>query len=178
MCRISVADAGSANVCAFLDMLAFSEIGAKLLSLTDDGYNVLVGATINNPTTFDSYAAHPDKVVTLSATLRSSAAGRYQLLFSTWDSIRRKLNLPDFSPVSQDKAAILLLDQGGALTHIEAGNITQATQVAAAISTESTVWASLPGSPYGQPTNSMTTLLTVYGAALAHYESLPQALGL
>jgi muramidase (phage lysozyme) len=35
----------------------------------------------------------------------SSAAGRYQFLFSTWKNEQRQLNLPDFSPQSQDKAA-------------------------------------------------------------------------
>jgi hypothetical protein len=31
------------NLAAFLDMIAVSEIGPKLLSKSDDGYNVVVG---------------------------------------------------------------------------------------------------------------------------------------
>ena len=58
MARIDAASAGGQNRVAFLDMVSASEIGASLLALTDDGYNVLVGATPSNVLTFDSYAAH------------------------------------------------------------------------------------------------------------------------
>lgn len=35
----------------------------------------------------------------------STAAGRYQFTYSTWQEVQQELNLPDFSPASQDKAA-------------------------------------------------------------------------
>jgi hypothetical protein len=57
----TAAQAGGANRCAFLDMLAVSEIGAELLAETDNGYNVLVGATPAHPLTFPSYATHPSE---------------------------------------------------------------------------------------------------------------------
>lgn len=43
---------------AYLDMLAWSEIGDKLLKSSDNGYNVIVGGTL-----FNSYVDHPRKLV-------------------------------------------------------------------------------------------------------------------
>ena len=86
MCRISTADAGGPNVCAFLDTLAVSELGARLLAVSDDGYNVLVGSTWSHPHLFASYADHPRTLVPLpNLGIKSSAAGRYQFLERTWD---------------------------------------------------------------------------------------------
>jgi len=61
---------------AFLDMLAWSEGTDKPGQPTRNrGYDVIVGGSL-----FTSYADHPRKLVTLNPKLRSSAAGRYQLL--------------------------------------------------------------------------------------------------
>ena len=60
MSRISTDQAGAKNVCALLDAIAWSEIGAQLLAETDDGYNVLVGSLPSKPLLFDSYADHPN----------------------------------------------------------------------------------------------------------------------
>lgn len=87
------------NVKAFLDTLASSE-GTR--GHGDDGYNVLVGGDL-----FHDYSKHPDVLVTLNRKgLKSTAAGRYQFLYSTWRDLQAKLRLPDFSPASQDKAAV------------------------------------------------------------------------
>jgi len=65
------------------------------------GYNVLYGGS-----TFDSFADHPRQYVPVEGTgQRSSAAGRYQFLASTWDEEAKRLGLTDFSPSSQDLAA-------------------------------------------------------------------------
>lgn len=45
MARISAAEAGSPNHLAYLDMLAYTELGRDLLEKSDDGYNVIVGST-------------------------------------------------------------------------------------------------------------------------------------
>jgi muramidase (phage lysozyme) len=67
-------------------------------------YNVEYGGT-----TFDSYADHPNVAHRITsgpnAGKTSTAAGRYQMLYSTWLEAKNALGLKDFSPESQDKAA-------------------------------------------------------------------------
>jgi muramidase (phage lysozyme) len=57
---------------------------------------------------FTSYVDHPRKLISLPKLgIKSSAAGRYQFLLSTWDDLHTRLGtrvLPDFSPESQDRA--------------------------------------------------------------------------
>ena len=160
MARIHSLLAG-ANVCAFLDMLAWSELGPALLAVSDDGYNVFVGSTAKHPHLFASYASHPHIIVNVSSGLRSSATGRYQFLAHTWDALVDKLALPDFSPISQDRAAIELLRQCKAYPEIVAGHIEAAIHLARSI------WASLPGAGYGQLENPLSKLVDAYNAALA-----------
>lgn len=177
MARISLNEAGGANVCAFLDTIAWSEISAAMLSASDDGYNLVVGSLPGHLITFSSYADHPRKLMVLKNGLKSTAAGRYQYLAATWDGVRRKLGLADFSPINQDRGCIELLREQGAIEHIVAGSIPKAVEIAAAIRLDAPVWASLPGAGYGQHENKMLDCLRAYGAALAHYESLTAALG-
>lgn len=160
--RIDPAEAGGINVVAFLDMLAWSEIGPALLSVSDDGYNVLQGATANHPYLFDDYSTFP--VRPLTAIHTSTAAGRYQLLARYYQPYAQMLVLTDFSPVSQDKIAIQQIRECRALPLIEAGNINAAVQKVAHI------WASLPGANYGQRENRMSDLIAAYtnaGGSLA-----------
>ena len=46
---------------------------------------------------FTDYSDHPRKLVTLNPKLKSTGAGRYQLLSRWWDAYRQ-LGLKDFSP--------------------------------------------------------------------------------
>jgi muramidase (phage lysozyme) len=59
---------------------------------------------------FADFADHPRALYTANG-ISSDAAGRYQFLSPTWDSLKAKLKLKDFSPQSQDKAAIELMKQ-------------------------------------------------------------------
>lgn len=136
------------NMQAFLDMIAVSE-GTKHLG--ENGYNVLVGGTL-----FDGYADHPRKLVHLNATLASTAAGRYQILARYFDSYKKTLHLPDFSPASQDEIAIQMIREQGALYDVERGHI------ASAIDKCRNIWASLPGAGYGQHENTIEKLTQVY----------------
>lgn len=177
MARISVSEAGGASVCAWLDMLAWSEIGPALLAASDDGYNVLVGSTAKRPMLFNSYADHPRQLIVLNSGLKSTAAGRPQFLSGTWDGVRKARGLSDFSPINQDRGCIELLRQCGALPHILAANLTSVGELTQSIAKAAPIWASLPGANYGQHEQKMTDLLTAFAAALAKYESPLQALG-
>ena len=84
------------NLSAFRDMIAVSEGTANK---GDNGYNVLVGGGL-----FSDYSTHPNQLITLnSAGLKSTAAGRYQILHGTWVSLCSKLGVSDFSPATQDQ---------------------------------------------------------------------------
>jgi muramidase (phage lysozyme) len=79
---------------------------------------------------------------------KTSAAGGYQFLNKSWGDMERQLGLPDFGPTSQDIAAVGLLDRSGALDNVLSGDIDGFVKDA------NGTWASLPGSPYNQPTRS------------------------
>ena len=55
------------------------------------GYDVIVGGEL-----FTDYSDHPRKLVTLNPKLKSTGAGRYQLLSRWWDAYRKQLGLKDF----------------------------------------------------------------------------------
>jgi len=154
MPRIDAATAGGANVCAMLDTIAQSE-GTSIIQNSDDGYNVIVGGGL-----FDSYADHPRVFVDLPYLgIKSSAAGRYQILAHIFDFYKAQLNLPDFSPVSQDKIAIQMLKEVHAIGALATGDFTTAVTQA------SNRWASFPGNSYGQHQNKIADLEHVYEAA-------------
>jgi len=141
----------SPNLKAFLDMIAVSE-GTK--GKGDDGYNVIVGGNL-----FSDYADHPRKLVWLRPGLASTAAGRYQLLARYYDAYKKQLNLPNFSPISQDLIAIQQIKERKALEDIEKGYI------GVAIDKCKNIWASLPGAGYGQHENSIDKLIAAYKTA-------------
>lgn len=141
---------------AFLDMIAYSEIGPKLLSASDNGYNVLVGSTPVAPLLFSSYADHPR---IYNKKFNSTAAGRYQLLAKWFDPYKKQLGLSDFSPDAQDAIALQQIKECHALGDIDAGYFNIAVAHCAHI------WASLPGAGYGQHENSMEKLRDAYIAA-------------
>ncbi len=152
MARVTGADVGHPNVQAFLRVIRRGEGTSD-----PDGYRRHFGGSH-----FDSYADHPRKVITATMkgkTLRSSAAGAYQALTSTWDETRPLMKLPDFSPPSQDRFAVGRIAARGALEDVKAGRFDQA------INKVAREWASMPGSPYGQPVISMTTARAVYADA-------------
>ena len=138
------------NLKAFLWMLRVSEG-------TDgpNGYRTIVGGSL-----FDSMADHPRiKIALPKLGIQSSAAGAYQIIRRTWDGVRAKLDLPDFSEASQDAAAVELISQRGALADVRAGRF------AVAVDKCKKEWASLPGAGYGQHENNLARLQSAYTVA-------------
>ena len=95
----------------------------------------------------------------------SSAAGRYQFIYSTW----KGLGMKDFSPRSQDLAAIKLMQRRGMIEPLLRGDFTGAIHKGAP------EWASLPtskgGSYYGgQGAKNIGDLRDVYSASLRLYQ--------
>ncbi|WP_423197143.1 Lysozyme [Cupriavidus sp. H19C3] len=122
-----------------------------------DGYRTLFGGGL-----FDSLADHPRQYITRKSNgkpITSSAAGAYQFLIRTWDTLAARLGLPDFSPQSQDAAAIELIREAGALGDVDAGRFAQAVRKVRKI------WASMPGAGYGQPERALADLQAAFEAA-------------
>lgn len=161
---------GSRNLAAFLMMIRHAEGTAD-----EDGYRALFGHTRYAPRLFDGYADHP-RIATrftdkAGRSLWTTAAGAYQAMavspipgggstrMDTWDRIKRKLSLPDFSPASQDRFAVELIDEAGALADVLAGRVAEAVRKVRG------VWASLPGAGYDQPERRLGWLLARYSDA-------------
>lgn len=147
------------QVKAFLDMLAWSELGPQLIELSDNGYNVIVGSTPQKLRLFHDYSDHPRAVVEVRPGLKSTAAGRYQILARYYDAYKVRLGIKDFGPESQDKIALQLISECRALKDIEAG------WVMGAIAKCASRWASLPGAGYGQREHKFYELEAAFVAA-------------
>lgn len=152
MGKVTRADVAHPNVQAFLMVIRRGEGTSD-----PDGYRRIFGGAL-----FTSFADHPriKKTATFKngKTVTSTAAGAYQFLASTWDETARALALGDFSPAAQDWAAVARIAARGALADVQAGRFDVAIQKVAK------EWASLPGSPYGQPTISLAMAQTTYTA--------------
>ena len=150
-------DRAAANRAAFLAAIAYSEGTAG-----PNGYRTMFGGGL-----FDSFADHPrvffpytDKA---GKTIKTSAAGRYQITATTWNTLQPRLGLEDFSPESQDAAALELIREQGALNDVDAGNFETA------VSKVRRIWASLPGSGWNQPERSIDQLKIAYERAGGAY---------
>jgi muramidase (phage lysozyme) len=134
------------NLAAFLTLIRTGEG-----TLGEAGYRTLYGGG-----TFDAFYDHPRTKVK-AGKWTSSAAGAYQILERTWDVLVKAnpWTLTDFTPDKQDEAAILLIKGRGAYEDVIAGRFT------AAIAKCAKEWASLPGSPYGQPTLKLDKALAI-----------------
>ncbi len=86
----------------------------------------------------------------------STAAGAYQLIRPTWRGIRDRLRLPNFEPENQDRAALYLIANRGALEDVHAGRIQTAIAKCAP------EWASMPGNFADQPQRSQDALLAAF----------------
>ncbi|MFQ3678892.1 MAG: glycoside hydrolase family 104 protein [Pseudanabaenaceae cyanobacterium] len=146
----------SRNLQAFLQVIRYAE-GTD----SADGYQIAFTGR-----RFAGLQDHP-RTVHCSGRLCSSAAGAYQFLETTWDSVAAAIGASDFRPEWQDRAAIELIRRRGALEDIEAGRIETA------IAKLAPEWASFPrwwgdtDGAYGQSVVDMGTLLAVFQQRLA-----------
>lgn len=149
------------NQRAFLDMLAVSEGTSTSPATKCNGYDVIVTGIDKKPEIFTDFSNHPfasgrkSKTINLNG-LTSNASGRYQFMLHDWAHYRSQLGLPDFSPASQDKWALQLIRERGALPDIEAGRF------ADAVAKCRNLWASLPGAGYGQRENKLAVLQAAF----------------
>lgn len=86
----------------------------------------------------------------------STAAGAYQFIRPTWNRLRDRLALADFSPESQDAAAYAYLDELGAIEAVKRGDVQEAFRLA------SRAWASMPYSTSGQPKQNLETVIAEF----------------
>lgn len=136
---------------AFLDMISYAE-GTDRFGSTDNGYDVIVGGSL-----MENYEDHPRKSIWLPAyKIKSTAAGRYQILNRYWDHYKAQLKLPDFGHDSQDRYAIQQIKEQRALQLVLSGD------VHGAIRRCSNIWASFPNAGYGQREVEMKDLVEFY----------------
>src|SRR4051812_9069495 len=95
----------------YQNLLLNSNIQAYLLTIRKGegtlktGYKTLVGGG-----TFDDFSHHPR---IYKAKYKSTAAGAYQFIYPTWKGDAKDLQLPDFSPNSQDIATLYEINKAG-----------------------------------------------------------------
>lgn len=147
----------NANVRRALDIIAKSE---------DADYNTTFGGG-----TFDDFSKHPNIKKRFKQKdgkyNTSGAAGRYQMLKSTWDDLQSTLGLSDFSPRNQDIGAIALLDRikgkdgKSALQSALDGNYQAMVEKAGG------TWASFPSAPssYSQPKHGWNRMNKIIASA-------------
>lgn len=159
-------DSGENNLRAFLTLIGWSEGTERM----PDPYRVVYGYkhTINS---FDDHPAITGewggerlsdamcRAAGLSPGCISTAAGRYQMIRPTWLEAKDALGLTDFSPASQDRAALYLIGKHGALDDAREGRVTEA------VAKVRRTWASLPGSGWSQPERSLDSLIAAYTTA-------------
>lgn len=147
MARVDESLVDNTNVRAFLAVIRTGEG-----TTGPSGYKTLFGGG-----TFESLADHP-KVVVKKSGYASTAAGAYQALASSWEETKRIMKLPDFGVRSQDLFALGRIVARGALADVVNGRF------ASAIAKVNKEWASMPGSPYGQPALTLAKAEAVFKA--------------
>jgi len=149
----------------YLKALKKKEIKALLdaIAVCEGGkYNILVGGK-----TFVGYNSHPRIYV---AKLDSTAAGRYQINWPTYQEFSQKLGLTDFTPLTQDIMAVALIDSKIPIEKVSLANL---KEVAEAISWR---WASIP--PQRYPNQSMKTFEQFKSYYVKSFNSIKDSLAI
>jgi muramidase (phage lysozyme) len=151
---------------ALLDVIADTE--------SDDAYNVMYGDRPGRRRRFESFADHPQQYFLIergpNKGKKTSAAGKYQFVYSTWKEARDALKLPDFGPSSQDRAAWWkaqavykgATDGRDLLTDLRSGDPELMDTIPEALSG---TWTSLPGGI--EAATNTSRFVSAYAAALS-----------
>jgi len=123
----------------------------------DDGYNYIFGSSPNNDLRFADMSQHPNDKQTHNK-ITSTAAGAYQILYSTYADLCEKYGFTDFEPHTQDLMCCAIFDLINVLTAVSKGLL-----LSEAVMTKiSNQWASMPYSKYGQPTHTIADVREFY----------------
>ncbi|PWD68409.1 glycoside hydrolase family 24 protein [Pectobacterium versatile] len=140
------------NARSYLDAISRAEGTSGYMN---SGYHTMFGGG-----QISSLSDHPRQLKDFQQTdgtwNKTSAAGRYQFTQKSWDEAAAALGLNDFSPQSQDMAALWLIQRAGQLDNVLSGDFMTATNNLGG------VWASLPSSPYAQPKRSQAEMESYY----------------
>ncbi|AVV38622.1 MULTISPECIES: glycoside hydrolase family 24 protein [Pantoea] len=135
---------------AFLRMIRIGEG-----TIQEDGYRTMfTGAK------FTDFSRHPNIRHEANGVV-STAAGAYQFLYGTWRNLQHRFSLSDFGQSNQDLGCIALIAGRKALEAVMEGKISDAIHLCRV------EWASLPGSPHGQPTANKQMIMKKYEDYLA-----------
>lgn len=137
---------------ALHDSIAFAE-GTR--NVSKDGYDVKFSGR-----TFTSCTRHPNDCIRYGSTC-STAAGRYQFLTGTWNSVKSARSLSSFEPDDQERGAVYLIGTVRKVS-VPQERALSAAEFTNAMNKLSYEWASLPPGRYGQPMKSMSTMRSTY----------------
>lgn len=137
---------------ALHDAIAWAE-GTR--GYSDDGYDVMFSFRL-----MDSCNRHPNRCIAYGSTC-STAAGRYQFLKGTWDSVKSAKGLANFEPENQEVGAKYLVNTVRHVTVPQNRPMT-ASEFSNAMSKLSWEWASLPPGRYGQPVKTASQMRNMY----------------
>lgn len=157
--------ATSPNRIAFSRTIGISEGTVLSKATVNDGYDVIVTGIDGEPEVFTDYSHHPFELGRPAKKINddglfSTGSGRYQIILRYWPHYKKLLQLPDFSPASQDLYLAQLLRERKVLVLIDAGHFDEA------VAAVSGLWASFPGKVYpGQRQNELTRLRSIYQAS-------------
>jgi len=144
-----------------IDLLRMLKYGEGTKIYGGDPYRVIYGG--------QQYKGPLDKhprILVDKGGYKSDATGPYQIQSTTWDEAKNALGLEDFSPLSQDRAAIYLAARKLRQFDQSFPELTATGMTPLHMENLADVWASLPNregkSWYNQPVKPYDELLGVY----------------
>lgn len=154
----------------------------KMLNLISKAEGADYDTIVGGKKKITDFSAHPNVVGLVTKQGPSKAAGKYQITKKTYDEYAPKLGIRDFSPESQDKIAVQILHDLGALKDVTQGKFKSAVEKAG------NRWMSLPSTTIKQGLGPRSwdwvaknlkdkgtdALAAVTGASAAKAEELPK----